>query len=96
MAKCTAERKGMFHTHNSVVDSDIEFVYKIYLSHEFDELRSYQQLNLIEEVLNEDCFESLIVKVVMLDDNAQKLNIVFLKMVIFLLADLQFEFDFHS
>ena len=86
--RCTAERRGIFHTHNSITDSDIEFVHKVYLNHEFNEFKSHQQLNLIKETLNENCFKSLIVKVVMLDDNTQELSIVFLKTVILLLADL--------
>ena len=78
----------MFHTHSSVMDSDVEFVHEICPSHEFGEFEGHQQPDLIEEVLNEGCFEGFIVKVVMLDGNAQKLSIVFLKMVILLLADL--------
>ena len=78
----------MFHTHSLVTDSDIEFVYEICFNHEFGEFGDHQQLNLIEEALNEDCFEGFIVKVVMLDGNAQELSIVFLKMVILLLAGL--------
>ena len=94
--KCTAEKRDIFHIHSSVVDSDIEFVYKIYLSHEFDEFKNHQQLDFIEEILNGNHFESFIIKVVMLDGNAQKLSIIFLKTAIFLLADLQFELSFHD
>ena len=78
------------------MNSDVEFVYKVYLSHEFDKLKGHQQSNLIEEILNEDCFEGFIIKVVIFNNNAQKLNIVFLKTVILLLADLQSESDFHN
>ena len=88
ITRCTAERKGMFHTYSLIANLDVEFVYKICLSHEFNELKDHQQLNLIEEVLNEGCFEGFIVKIVMLGDNAQELSIVFLKTVIFLFADL--------
>ena len=70
------------------MNSDIEFVHEICLSHEFGELKDHQQLNFIKKILNEDCFKSLIIKVVMLDDNTQKLNIVFLKTAILLLTDL--------
>ena len=86
--RCTAEKRGMFHTHSLVVDSGIEFVHEVCPSHEFSELGGHQQLNLIEEALNEGCLKGLIVKVVMLDGNAQKLSIVFLKMAILLFAGL--------
>ena len=86
--KCTAEKRGMFYAHSSVMDSDVEFVYQICLNHEFGELESHQWPDLIEEALNEGCFKGFIIKVVMLDGNAQELSIVFLKTVIFLLASL--------
>ena len=88
ITRCTAEKRCMFHTHSLIADSDVEFVYEIYLSYEFSELEGHQWLDLIEEALNEGCFEGFIVKVVMLGDNAQELSIVFLKIVIFLLAGL--------
>ena len=78
----------MFYTHSSVMNSGVEFVHEVCLSHEFDELKGHQQPDLIKEILNEGCFESLIIKVVMLGDNAQKFSIIFLKTAIFLLADL--------
>ena len=78
----------MFHIYSLVMDSDVEFVHKVCLSHEFNELEGHQQSDLIEEVLNEDCFESFIIKVVMLDGNTQELSIVFLKTAILLLAGL--------
>ena len=78
----------MFYIYSLIVNLGVEFVHKIYLSHEFDELESHQQLNLIKEALNEDCFENLIIKVVMLDNNAQELSIIFLKTAILLLAGL--------
>ena len=78
----------MFHTHSSVTDSDIEFVFKVYLSYEFDELKGHQQPDLIEEALNENCLEGFINKIVMLDDNTQKFHIIFLKTAILLLTGL--------
>ena len=78
----------MFHTHSLITDSDIKFVHEIYFSHEFDELKGHQQPDLIKEILNKNCFESLIIKVVMLNGNAQELSIIFLKTVILLFADL--------
>ena len=86
----------MFYAYCLIINSGIEFVHRVYLSYEFYKLKGYQQSDLIEEVLNKDCFKSLIIKVVMLDDNAQKLSVVFLKMMILLLADLQFEPGFHN
>ena len=86
----------MFHTHSSVVDPGIEFVYEVCPSHEFGELGGHQQPDLIGEALNKGCFEGLIIKVVMLDDNAQELSIIFLKIVILLLAGLQFELSFYD
>ena len=86
----------MFHTHSLITDSDIKFVYEVYFSHEFGELKDHQQLNLIEKILNEGCFKSFIIKVVIFDNNAQKLNVTFLKMMILLLADLQSEPGFHN
>ena len=94
--RCTAERKNMFHTHYLIIDSDVEFVYEVCFNHEFGKFGSHQQPNLIEEALNEGCFENLIIKVVMLDDNAQEFSIIFLKTVILLLADLQFELSFYG
>ena len=88
ITRCTAERRGMFHTHSLVADPGVEFVHGVCLSHEFGELGGHQQPDLIEEALNEDCFEGLIVKVVMLGDNAQEFSIVFLKTAILLLAGL--------
>ena len=70
------------------MDSGIKFVYEVYLNHEFDEFRDYQQSDLIEKALNEDCLKDFIVKVVMLDDNVQELSIIFLKTAILLLAGL--------
>ena len=84
----TAEKKGIFHTYSLVADSGVEFVHKVCLNHKFDEFKDHQQLNLIEEALNENCFKSLIIKVVMLDGNAQEFSIVFLKTAILLLASL--------
>ena len=84
----TAEKRDIFYIHSSVTNSNVKFVYEIYFSYEFDEFKNHQQSDLIEEVLNKDCFEDFIVKVVMLDDNVQKLSIIFLKTVIFLLTDL--------
>ena len=81
----------MFHTHSLVLNSGVEFVYRVCLSHEFDELEGHQWSDLIEEALNENNLEGLIIEVIMLDDNAQELSIVFLKTVIFLFASLQFE-----
>ena len=78
----------MFHTHSLITNSDIKFVYKVYLNHEFSELKNHQQLNLIEKTLNENCFKSFIVKVVILDNNAQEFSIVFLKTAILLFTDL--------
>ena len=78
----------MFHTHSLIADPDIEFVYEVCPSHEFGELEGHQQPDLIEEALNEDYFEGFIVKVVMLDGNAQEFSIIFLKMVILLFAGL--------
>ena len=92
----TAEKRGMFHIHSLIVNLDIEFIHEINPNYEFDELEGHQQLNLIKEILNEDCFEGFIIKVVMFDDNVQELSIVFLKTAIFLLADLQFELSFHD
>ena len=69
IARCTAEKRDIFHTHSSVINSDVEFVYEIYLNYEFDEFRDHQQSDLIEKALNENCFESFIIKVVMFDDN---------------------------
>ena len=92
----TAERRGIFHIHSSVTDSSVEFVHKICLSHEFNELKGHQQPDLIEEILNEDCFKSLIIKVVMFNSNSQKLNIIFLKTAILLLAGLQFKSNFYD
>ena len=88
ITRCTAERKGMFHIYSSVVDSGVEFVHEVCLSHKFGELEGHQWPDLIGEALNEDCFEGLIIKVVMLDDNVQEFSIVFLKMMILLLAGL--------
>ena len=84
----TIKKKDIFHIHSSVVNSNIEFVYKVYLNHEFNKLKGHQQSNLIEEVLNKDYFKGFIVKVVIFDSNIQKLSIVFLKMIIFLFTDL--------
>ena len=86
----------MFHIYNSVTDLDVEFIHEVNLNHKFDKLESHQQSNLIGKALNEDCFEGFIVKVVMLDGNAQELSIVFLKTAILLFANLQFESNFHS
>ena len=86
----------MFYFHSSVINSDIEFIYKVYLSYKFDKFENHQQPDFIKEALNKNCFESLIIKVVMLDDNAQELSIVFLKTAILLLADLQFKSSFHN
>ena len=94
--RCTAERRDMFYTHCLIINSSIKFIYKICLSYEFSEFRSYQQLNLIEEVLNEGCFKSLIIKVVMFNGNAQKFSIIFLKTVILLFTDLQFKLNFYN
>ena len=94
--RCTAEKRGIFHIHSLVVNLDIKFIHKVNLSHEFNKFGSHQQLNFIEAVLNENCFKSFIVKVVMLDNNAQKFSTVFLKMVIFLLAGLQFKLNFYD
>ena len=38
----TAERKNMFYTYSSVINSDVEFIYKICLNHEFNELKGHQ------------------------------------------------------
>ena len=92
----TAERKDIFHIHNLITDSNIKFVHEINLSHEFDEFKGHQQPDLIKKILNENCFESFIIKVVMLDNNVQKFSIIFLKMMIFLLAGLQFKLSFHD
>ena len=92
----TAEKRSMFHIYNSITDSGIEFVHKISFSYKFNKFEDHQQLNLIEKALNKDCFEGLIVKVVMLDDNVQEFSIIFLKTAIFLLAGLQFESSFHD
>ena len=70
IVRCTAEKRGIFHIYSSVTDSGVEFIYEVCFSHEFSELKSHQQLNLIEEILNKGCFECFIIKVVMLDDNA--------------------------
>ena len=78
------------------MNSDVEFVYKVNLNHKFDKLESHQQLDFIEKVLNEGCFKDFIIKVVMFNDNVQKLNIIFLKTAILLLANLQFESSFHD
>ena len=96
IAKYAAEKKNMFHTHCSVMNSGIEFIHEVYLNHVFNEFENYQQLNLIEEILNKDCFKGFIIKIVMLNGNVQEFSIIFLKMVIFLLAGLQFESDFHD
>ena len=84
----TAERRGMFHTHSSVMNLGIEFVHEVCFSHEFGELEGHQQLNLIGEALNESYLEDFIIKVVMLGGNVQELSIVFLKTAILLLAGL--------
>ena len=88
IVRCTAEKRGIFHTHSLITDLSIEFVHKVCLSYEFNELKGHQWLNLIEEALNEGYLEGFIVKVVMFDDNAQEFSIVFLKTAILLLADL--------
>ena len=82
------EKRGMFHIHSLIVNSDVEFIHEICLNYKFGELESHQWPDFIEEALNENCFEGFIIKVVMLDNNAQKFSIVFLKMMILLLADL--------
>ena len=84
----TAEKRSIFHIYSLVINSDIEFVHEIYLNYKFNEFKNYQQLNLIEKILNEDYFENFIIKVVMFNNNVQKLSIIFLKTVILLLADL--------
>ena len=96
ITKCTAERKSMFYTHLSILNSDVEFVHKVCFNHKFNELEGHQWLNLVKEALNEDDLEGLVVKIIMFDDNAQELSIVFLKIVIFLLAGLQFKLSFHD
>ena len=78
----------MFHIHSSIMNLNVKFIHKIYFSHKFNEFKSYQQLNLIKEILNENCFKNFIVKVVMLDDNAQEFNIIFLKIMILLFTGL--------
>ena len=88
IARHTAERRGMFHTHSSVADPGVEFVHGVCRSYEFGELGGHQQPDLIGEALDEGCLEGFIVKVVMLDGNAQELSIVFLKTAILLLAGL--------
>ena len=84
----TAEKRDMFHIHNLIADSDVEFIHEICLSYEFNELKGHQQSNLIKKALNENYFKSLIVKVVMFNNNAQEFSIIFLKMMILLLAGL--------
>ena len=92
----TAERRNIFHTHSSVLNSGVKFIHRICLNHEFNELEDHQWLNLIEEALNKGDFKGLVIKVIMLGDNAQELSIVFLKTAIFLLADLQFKSSLHD
>ena len=94
--RCIAEKKDIFHTHSLITDSNVKFVYEIYLSYKLNEFRGHQQSNLIEETLNESCFEDFIIKVVMLNDNAQKLSIIFLKIMILLFTGLQFKLSFHN
>ena len=94
--RCTAERRDMFYIYCSVINLDIKFVHEVCLSHEFDKFEGHQQPDFIKKVLNKDCFEGFIIKIVMLDDDAQELSIVFLKMVILLLAGLQFKLGFHD
>ena len=88
IAKCAAEKRSIFYTYCSVVNLGVKFVYKIYFNHEFSELENHQQLNLIEKILNKGCFENFIIKIVILDDNAQKLSIIFLKTAILLFTNL--------
>ena len=59
--RCTAERRDIFHTHSSVANSNVEFVHEVCPNHEFGELEGHQWLDLIREVLNEDCLEGFIV-----------------------------------
>ena len=59
----------MFHIYNSVTDSDVKFVYKIYFNHEFNEFKSHQQPNLIKKILNENYFKNFIIKVVIFNNN---------------------------
>ena len=96
IVRCTAERRDIFHIHSLIIDSDVEFVHKIYLSHEFNEFKSHQQSDFIEEVLNENYFKNFIIKVVIFDNNAQKLSVIFLKTVILLFINLQFELSFYN
>ena len=96
IARGTAKRKGMFHTHSLILNPGVEFVHEVCPNHEFGELRGHQWPDLIGEALNEGDFEGLVVKVIMLGGNAQELSIVFLKTVIFLLAGLQFELSLHG
>ena len=67
--KYITEKKNIFYIHNSIVNSNVEFIYKIYFNYEFDELKSYQWLNFIKKILNENCFKNFIIKIVILDDN---------------------------
>ena len=96
ITRCTVEKRSMFHAHYLIVNSGVEFVYRIYFNYEFDELENHQWSDFIEKALNKDCFESLIIKVVMLHNDVQEFNIIFLKTAILLFASLQFELDFHN
>ena len=58
----------MFHIHSLVMDSDVEFVYEVCFNHEFSKLKGHQQPDLIKKILNKSCFESFIIKIVMLDN----------------------------
>ena len=68
--RCTTERKDIFHIHSSIINLDIEFVYKVYLNYKFNEFKNHLQSNVIEKILNKNCFESFIIKVVIFNDNA--------------------------
>ena len=96
IVRCTAEKKDIFYIYSLIINSGVKFVHEVYFNYEFDKLKDYQQSDLIEKILNKDCFKDFIVKVVMLDSNAQKLNVIFLKMMIFLLAGLQSKPGFHN
>ena len=41
IARCTVEKKDMFHIYNLIVNSDIKFVYKICFSYKFNEFKNH-------------------------------------------------------
>ena len=41
IARCTAEKKNIFHIYNSVMNSDVEFVYEVYFNYKFNELENH-------------------------------------------------------